>query len=286
MTRPPIGIVTVCYHSMAVLPQMLASVPQGVPVALVDNAGGADDDGLQALAKARDATLIRNTQNQGFGTACNQGAAALDTDFYLFLNPDAVLGPNALNELLAAADRYPEASAFNPRIASPGGDAIFKRKNNLLPRKTRMARGWPETDAEVNVLSGAALFVRRNAFETVGGFDPQIFMYHEDDDLSLRLRETCGPLMFIRDALVTHLEGHSSARTPEIAALKAWHMGRSAVYAGQKHGRAWVFPRAVVLAFFQLISPISLLSKRKRAKQVAFLGGVLSTRKDGGAGHG
>ena len=286
MTRPSIGIVTVCFRSMSVLPKMLGSVPKDVPVVLVDNAGSdADDGGLAELAAQHKAQLIRNDVNQGFGAACNQGAAVLNTDFFLFLNPDAVLTPGALDALLDAADRHPQASAFNPRIAAPDGTPVFKRTNNLLPRNQRMARGWPETDAEVNVLSGAALLVRRDAFEAVGGFDPDIFLYHEDDDLSLRLRDTCGPLIFVRDALVTHLEGRSTVRTPETAALKAWHMGRSRVYATRKHGRPMAGLRAFFLAFSQLMSPVVLFSKRKRAKQVALFRGVWSMlRSQNGAG--
>lgn len=277
-----IGIVTVCYRSMAVLPDMLRTVPDGVPVVLVDNAGEDADDALRALAERHGARLIVNAANRGFGVACNQGAAELDTEFLLFLNPDAALAPDALERLLDAADRYPQASAFNPRIASPRGAPQFKRSTHLLARSQKMPRGWPETDREVNVLSGAALMVRRAAFEAVGGFDPAIFLYHEDDDLSLRLRATCGPLIFVRDALVTHLEGRSSARSPAVAAQKAWHMGRSRVYTMRKHGRPLAFAGALTSAIWQVLSPVVLLSKRKRAKQLAFLRGVLSMSGDGG----
>jgi GT2 family glycosyltransferase len=138
-------------------------------------------------------------------------------------------------------------------------------------------RGWPDRDSEVTVLSGAALFMRRAAFEAVGGFDVRIFLYHEDDDLSLRLRKQAGKLMFIRAAQVVHLEGRSSSRSAEIAALKAWHMGRSRVYVTRKHGRPAPFARALGSAIRQLASPWVLLSRRKRAKQLAYLRGVFST---------
>lgn len=278
-----IGIVTVCYNSMAVLPDMLTSVPDGVSVVLVSNAGEDADSPLAELSREHGAKLIVNARNTGFGVACNQGASEQDTEFLLFLNPDASLAPDALDELLKAADRYHDAVAFNPRIASPSSAPLFKRNSHLFPRSHKMPRGWPETDTEVTVLSGAALFVRRDAFERVGGFDPAIFLYHEDDDLALRLRKDEGKLMFIRDALVTHLEGRSSVRSPEIAALKAWHMGRSRVYATRKHDRPVPFLRALHSAVRQLVSVQVLFSKRKRAKQVAYLRGVISAFTDGGA---
>lgn len=277
-----VGVVAVCYNSMPVLPDMLASVPEDVPVVLVDNSGHGDRNSLAALAAQYEAELISNDKNAGFGAACNQGAVTLATEFLLFLNPDAKLLPDTLERLLAAADTYTEAVAFNPRISSTQGRPLFKRKSHLLPQSERMPRGWPDCDREVTVLSGAAFFVRRAAFDAVGGFDPRIFLYHEDDDLSLRLRNKVGKLMFIRAAQVIHLEGRSSPRSAEIAALKAWHMGRSRVYATRKHGRPAPFVIALGSAIRQLASPLVLLSQRKRAKQLAYLRGVLSTYRNDG----
>ena len=221
-----IGIVSVCYNSMQVLPNMLASVPENIPVVLVSNAGEHDDSPLAELAKSHGATLIVNNTNKGFGSACNQGADILQTELLLFLNPDAVLEPNAIDAMLTAVDAFPSAVAFNPRIVSSSGAPFFKRNSHLLPRSMKMARGWPSTDCEVSILSGAAMLVKRSIFEKAGGFDPAIFLYHEDDDLALRLSKEFGKLYFVRDAHVMHMEGRSSERTPEIAAFKAWHMGR------------------------------------------------------------
>jgi N-acetylglucosaminyl-diphospho-decaprenol L-rhamnosyltransferase len=281
---PPVDcvtIVTVCYNSLAVLPEMLASTPAGMPVVVVDNASD-DNEALESLAKARGARILHNRRNRGFGVACNQGAALAQTEFLLFLNPDAQLTANTLEELVAAARRYPLASAMNPRMQTSDGRPSFKRNSCLMPRSETMDRGWPESDAEVSVLSAAALFVRRSAFETVGGFDPAIFLYHEDDDLSRRLRRECGPLMFVREAVVRHLGGRSSERNPAVASLKAFHMGRSRVYAMRKHGRPFPLASSLWSALWQLLSPVVVFSGRKRAKQWALLQGVLSARRDGG----
>ncbi|MGC1488978.1 MAG: glycosyltransferase family 2 protein [Albidovulum sp.] len=278
MAEMGVTIITVCHNSMEVLPKMLASVPISVPVVIVDNASQ-DGAALAELAAGRGSHLIRNDENRGFGVACNQGAAAAKTEFLLFLNPDAELLPEALGELVAAMTRYPQASAMNPRIADGNGHPYFKHRSVIMPKSERMPRGWPDTDREVTVLSGAALFVRRAGFEAVGGFDENIFLYHEDDDLSRRLRAECGPIMFIRQAEVRHLEGHSSVRSPASAAFKARHMGRSRVYAMRKHGRPLPLVRSVISALLQLANPLLLLSARSRAKRWAFLRGVLSARR-------
>lgn len=284
MTIPRTTIITVAYNSTGILPGMLASVPKGVPVVIVDNASS-DGAALAALAGQHGARLVVNGKNRGFGVACNIGAAAADTEFLLFLNPDAELDPDCIARLEAAFDRYPKAVAMNPRILESDGRPYFKRRSVLLPRRDWMARGWPESDREVSVLSGAALMARKADFDTVGGFDPNIFLYHEDDDLSLRLRALRGPVMFIRDAAVRHAGGQSTVRSADSAAFKAWHMGRSRVYAARKHGRPLPFLASLLSAVGQAALPWSLLSRRGRAKRIAFLKGVLSGWPGGAAGR-
>lgn len=272
-----ITVISVCHNSTAVLPAMLGSLPEGVPIILVDN-GSQDIENLSKMADARGIRLIVNAENRGFGIACNQGAAEVHTEFLFFLNPDAAVESDALEALVAAARRYPDAVAMNPAIRTGNGDRYFKRSSVLLPRCKWMARGWPEADCVVPVLNGAALFVRRVAFEAVGGFDPAIFLYHEDDDLSLRLRASAGKLMFIREAVVRHLQGLSTASCLEVRAFKGWHLGRSRVYAARKHGRFLAFTSALGEALLQVASPMMLFSAHKRAKHLAFLRGVWSAR--------
>ncbi|WP_425092813.1 glycosyltransferase family 2 protein [Tropicimonas sp. S265A] len=271
-----ITLVTVTHNSMAVLPDMLASVPKGVKVVIVDNASDAAAlSKLRQLTAARGATLLENKENKGFGVACNQGAAGAETAYLLFLNPDARLGAGALEAFLEGAARYPDASAFNPRISNADGTPYFKRSSVLLPAGASLPRGWPAQDREVPILTGAALFVRREGFETVGGFDPAIFLFHEDDDLALRLKRTCGPLMFLRDAEVTHASGTSSRRTAASAGFKAYHMGMSRVYAVRKHDVPGEPRAAFRQALLKMMSPENLLSRRRRAKNYGFLRGVL-----------
>lgn len=270
-----VTIISVTFNSSCIVKDLVASVPPGVRVVLVDN-GSSDIDQLQTLASEQ-VSVVANAHNVGFGVACNIGAQHACSDYLFFVNPDAQLSEHTVLALLEAAARYPQASAFNPAIEEGNGKQYFKRSSTLLPREHYMPRGWPTRDREVSVLSGAAIFIKRATFTAVGGFDEAIFLYHEDDDLSLRLKHH-GPLMFIREAVLTHIGGAGSARSPAVAALKAWHMGRSRVYALRKHGFAAPWWRSFGLALWQLCSPLVWLSKRKRAKQLALLTGVWSMR--------
>ena len=87
------------------------------------------------------------------------------------------------------------------------GRPVLKRRSILLPRSQFPRRQPPAEDREIPVLSGAAIFVRRSDFAAVEGFDPGIVLYHEDDDLSFRLRRDRGSLMYVHDAVIEHIGG-------------------------------------------------------------------------------
>jgi N-acetylglucosaminyl-diphospho-decaprenol L-rhamnosyltransferase len=273
-TAAEVTIVAVTFNSTPVLAAMLASVPAGTPIVLVDNAS-ADAAQLAPLAGAYGAQVILNTRNIGFGAACNQGAACAQTEFLLFLNPDARLDPGALALLINAARRYPGASAFNPALIDDDGRIRFKRHSDLLPGQ-KMPRGLPKSDTEVTILVGAALLVRRAAFEAVCGFDERIFLYYEDDDISLRLSQSCGPLMVIPAAIVRHARGASSGAGTDVSAFKAWHLGQARVYALRKHGIPFARTRSVATALRKLTNPVILWRAGEAQARLAFLRGVLT----------
>ncbi|MEX0369547.1 MAG: glycosyltransferase family 2 protein [Tateyamaria sp.] len=270
-----IQIVTVAYNSTGVIGDMLASIPEGVQVVIVDNAS-TDADALASLAAQHGATVVTNPENKGFGAACNIGAAHCGRPWLLFLNPDARLEPGCLDTLCHAADAHPTACAFTPRVLDGKGKQAFRRRSRLLPKSKHWAGPAPQSDTEVPLLNGAAIFVQASNFNSVGGFDDCIFLYHEDDDLSLRLSAAHGPIRFVHDAVVTHAEGRSTARTPATAAFKARHMAQSAIYAMEKHGQSGARARIVTHGLMQLASPLNFLSARKRAKALGFLKGALS----------
>ena len=274
---PAITVVSVAYNSASVLPAMLASVPAGMPVIVVDN-GSSDWAATAQVAAEHGAKLIRNEENVGFGRACNQGAALAETPLILFLNPDAELVGDALDRLAEASCRYPDAGAFNPAIAHENGEQFFRRSSPVSPSRSRMPKGWPEGDRQVSVLSGAALLVRKRDFDSVGGFDPEIFLYCEDDDLCLRLEVECGPLMFIRDARVIHRLGGSSGASPDTLRLKGHHLGRSTVYASLKHGKPMAFERTLLRALRQAFSLKSAVSAEHRVWAFAYFRDVLGAR--------
>jgi len=254
---------------------MIATVPEETPIILVDNG---KTNSFANLPAGRNIRIVQLEKNQGFGRGCNAGAAVAQTPWILFLNPDARLTAGAIEALLEAIDRHPSGVAFNPRISNSDGSEYFKRRSWLLPRRRYMKKGWPAVDTVVPVLSGAAFLVSKQKFDAVDGFDPAIFLYHEDDDLSLRLAKS-GQLVFVHDALVFHAAGQSSGRSPEIARLKAFHMAQSRIYTGSKHQRPLPRLSTFVQALALIMSPSALFSARRRAKAAGFLKGAVEAIK-------
>ena len=278
--RHSVAVISVAYNSIDEIPAMAASLPDGVTLKLVDNG---QDDGLRHWAAENDVDLLVPAHNLGFGEGCNQGAKlAAEAEFYFFLNPDARLSPDTIDVFLAAAARYPDASAFGPAIRKPTGKPVSLRPSTLLPKgHGQKYKSFPLDDTQVNSLSGAALFVRRDAFEQIGGFDPQIFMYFEDDDLTLRLASQAGPLWYIPAAKVTHEGDKSSPQSPELARFKGYHYARSHIYMMRKLGQSLPHLKGLASALRRCVSVKMVSSHTARSYAIGRLSGAWSMRGPG-----
>ncbi|SIQ22020.1 glycosyltransferase family 2 protein [Bosea sp. TND4EK4] len=235
----PAALVTaivVSYDSAEVLPACLdALAGEGVPAIVVDNASSDDS---RAIAEARGARVIANLRNEGYGRGNNIGMAAAQTPFVLIVNPDLEVRPGAVSALLAAAERYPDAGMLAPRIVEPSGRVFLQPRSLLSPPHLNRAGAMaiPEGDACLPFLSGACLLVRREVFLALGGFDPAIFLFYEDDDLCRRLRDAGHALVHVHEAEAGHGRGRSSAPSPLRRFRARWHLAWSERYVARKYG--------------------------------------------------
>ncbi|MSO64293.1 MAG: glycosyltransferase family 2 protein [Alphaproteobacteria bacterium] len=234
-----VTVITVTYNSGSVIEACLRSVAGAAGVLVVDNAS-TDDTAARVGSVAPRAVLERNRANRGFGPANNQGFRNAKSEFVLFLNPDAVLQPGAIAALVAAADRYPQTALFGPRIedrqAHPvvSHDADLVHRQAMPPAMRKRNDLLPEGDCSVGFLSGAALLARRSAF-AAPPFDEAIFLYYEDDDLCLDVRQRGYQLVHVPTAVVRHLGGAASTPSRATIWLKNWHLAWSRLYFERKH---------------------------------------------------
>lgn len=225
--------IIIAYESGAVLPGLVACLPPDLPLILLDNG---PEDGLRDWAEGRGLRVIVAEENLGFGRGCNRAASGVQTEWLLFFNPDLRPEPGCVEALLAAASAHPQGVGFGPVLLTPEGRPAFKLSSALAPREAPVPAAIPQRDRMVPVLEGSALLVRRAAFEALGGFDPGIFLFFEDDDLCLRLRAAGGTLHLVAGARAEHGAGRSSLPSAETARLRGFHHVRSHVRMARKHG--------------------------------------------------
>jgi GT2 family glycosyltransferase len=199
-----LSVVVVTYNSAAALaatvPRLSEQLGAGDELLVVDNAS-ADDTVAVVRELAPAATVLQNAHNAGFASAANAGARAATGDLLVFLNPDAVPEPGFVDAIRAPEREWAAWMGLvtaGRSVNSSGGVVHF---TGIAWAGQSAARSGPR---EVAFLSGACLAVPRAAWERAGGFAEEFFMYHEDVDLSLRLRLAGGALGVEPAAVVDH----------------------------------------------------------------------------------
>ena len=191
------------------LEALVGELRGGDELIVVDNASGDETpDVAQEVAPA--ARVIRNDENAGFPAACNQGAAEATGDLLVFLNPDAVVAPGWRDAIERPARDGSGWRAWQALVTAEGGKVVNTRGGVLHFTGIAWAGGAGEpvsaadATAEPGFVSGACLAIPRAEFERLGGFADEFFLYHEDVDLSLRVRLAGGTLGVAADARVDH----------------------------------------------------------------------------------
>lgn len=263
-----LAVVTVTFSPGETLDHFLDTLDKAthrpVRVILADN-GSTDDAPQRAAAQRAHVEFLSTGGNLGYGTAANRGIAGLSEEFgwVVVANPDVEWTEGCLDELLAAAQRWPRAAALGPLIREPDGGIYPSAR--LVPSIGRgighalLGKIWPGnpwtrsyrqseaaiTERTAGWLSGSCLLFRRTAFDSVGGFDPRYFMYFEDVDLGDRLAKAGWLNVFVPSAVVTHLGGHATSRA-SARMLTEHHRSAYRFLADRHRGVRWL-PLRVVL---------------------------------------
>jgi N-acetylglucosaminyl-diphospho-decaprenol L-rhamnosyltransferase len=263
----PVTIVVVSWNTRELLARCLESITAEVEsgraeLAVVDNAS---EDGSPEIVRERFpwATLLALRENRGFGAAVNLAAARTTSPWIAAANADVELLPGALEALLAAGEEDPRAGALGPRLLLPDGSAQhsvysfptvpFTLLFNLgVPRLSpRLAdslclegRWDPSRPRQVDWAIGAFLLLRRPAFEEVGGFAEEHWMYAEDLDLGWRLARSGWHARYVPEALVRHEAGAATQRLWGEERTRQW---MTSTYAWMARRRGVAITRLVAL---------------------------------------
>jgi GT2 family glycosyltransferase len=193
---PAIAVVVVTHDSAGfvgdTLGALLPQLREDDELIVVDN--GSSDATVATVRAAAPRARVLEQDNRGFAGGALAGAAVAAAPLLLFLNPDARPTPGCVGALREVADSHPGWGAWQALVTMPGGATINTAGNvthflgmGWAGRCGQLVAEAPAEPAEVSFGSGAALLVRREAWEQSGGFDERYFMYCEDLDLGLRL---------------------------------------------------------------------------------------------------
>jgi N-acetylglucosaminyl-diphospho-decaprenol L-rhamnosyltransferase len=285
-TLPTLTIVIVNWNTGDQLRECIASIALASrrtyclsEVVVVDNAS--QDDSLQGIDTLDLVVrVINNNANLGFAAACNQGAAGCLSDYLLFLNPDTRLFENSLVEPINFMEQQSQVQVgiCGIRLLDESGATSNSAGRFPIPRIIfgsvfRLDRIWPtifpshflrpeevEAGGVVDQVIGAFFLIRKSVFQLCNGFDERFFMYYEEVDLSLSVRQAGYYSHLLPTVTAFHKGGGASER---VKAARLFYSLRSRLLYGNKHYSAL---ERLALYFLTVIElPLRLVNAIARA---------------------
>jgi GT2 family glycosyltransferase len=253
-----LGIVIVNYNVRDLLRECLASVYDSrgefrFEVCVVDN--GSDDGSANMVAEQYPQARLIRTKNRGYAFGNNLGLRAFgfsepeerpgdgrtaspECRYALLLNPDTLLPPSALSNMLAFMEAHAQAGVAGPRLVREDGslDRACRRSfptprvslyrmtglSRLFPKSQRFGRYnltylSPDVTTEVDSVVGAFMIIRAETLAGVGLLDERYFMYAEDLDFCYRAKRMGWQVWYNANVTILHYKGQSSKQRSRVA---------------------------------------------------------------------
>lgn len=238
MTSSRTVAVVVDYYAGDVLRNCVTTLQRERPLAVVVVDNSTESATAQTL-RNEDVTIVETLHNLGYGRAMNRGVAfAPASEFLILSNPDIEVHEGAVASLERFLDRHPGVALVGPTIVDSDGTlypSVRVFPNIFLASLHAVCAPWwpnnpftrryrrPRRDGRIDWVSGAFFMVRREVLQDVGGFDERYFMFAEDMDLCWRIAAAGHEIGFDAAAVVTHIEGVSRKRAPQMM-IRAHHI--------------------------------------------------------------
>lgn len=248
-----VDVAIVTYESAGQIAACLESIENSRDVdisrvTVVDNSSS-DDTARIVAERFPSVELIESESNLGFSAATNLAASRGRAEFLLAVNPDVELEPSALSTLVASMRSRPEVGIAGCRLLRPDGSEDHAARRSFptpvsalshfagLSRLESMPasmRSYLAPDAaaggQVDAVNGALMLIRRDWFESLGGFDERYWMYMEDLDLCWRFSERGWLTWFDPSASAVHVKAASSGVFRSLRLNWAFHEGMLRFY--------------------------------------------------------
>jgi GT2 family glycosyltransferase len=232
-----LSVVIVSFNVRDFLKQCLSSIKKAsenidCEIFVVDN-NSSDDSIVMVEHEFPEVILIKNRVNSGFSVANNQAIKQAKGRFVLLLNPDTLVATDTFARCISFMDDHPDAGAMGVRMINGEGRFLPESKRALPTPKTAFFKTFgfsflfpgsryfnryylSHIDSfkvsVTDIISGAFMFIRREALNKSGLFDEDFFMYGEDIDLSYRLLQTGYINYYFPETQIIHFKGKSTGR--------------------------------------------------------------------------
>ena len=257
-------------------------------IIVVDNYSG---DGAPAMLRDEfpDVRLLINNENTGFTRPYNQAMRLTCGRYVVLLNPDTLVSPNAIAELVSFLDLHPEVGIVGPKVLNRDGtlqkqcrrsearpwDAIcyFSGLSRLFPNDKRFA-GYLMTyldedlTHEAEAVSGSCMLICREVIDQIGYLDENFFAYQEDTDYCRRARLAGWKVFYNPSAQIIHYGGEGGSNVQPFRSIVEWHRSYYLYY--RKHfAKDYFFVFNAIYYFGMLIKlGVSLFVNLFRKKKV------------------
>jgi len=251
-----VSIILVNFNGEDVLVDCLGSLEKFVPnhnseIIVVDN--NSQDNSINIIeSKFPDVKLIKLPQNLGFGAGNNAGAREAKGNFLFLLNTDTIVTSNFLPHLLELMSSNSEVGVIGPKLVFPDGKfqisfspkisfvgeikAKKMHKISYKENKLNLIEKNFQSIKVVDIVVGAAFFIRKDLFDLLGGFDERFFMYFEESDLCKRVRDKGYQVLYTPHISIIHVRGHS---VKKLSGKMSLEYRRSQIYYYDKHCQLW-----------------------------------------------
>jgi len=236
-SQPLVSVIILNYNGGNFLMECISSVLKteysNFEIIVVDNASK-DGSIKKCKEQFKNVSIIENKSNLGYCEGNNVGIREANGNFVVVLNPDTVVKPDWVDELLQAFKKYGDG-LYQPKILSmENGNILGSTGNYIQLFGFGFARGYGERDSEQYdtgkspaYASGTCLFSKKSIFEKLGMFDPFLFAYHDDLDLGWRANLEGINSWYVPKSIIYHkLGGYSFGWSN----LKFFLMERNRIY--------------------------------------------------------
>lgn len=217
-------------HLANFLPSVVASTYPNLAIIVGDNAS-TDTSVAWLQQEYPQIEVIENDKNYGFAGGYNQILAQVDADYFVLLNSDVEVTPNWIEPVLNLLEKNPNAAAAQPKILSYADKTSFEYAGaaggfidylghpfcrGRIFNTIEKDNGQYEQATEIFWASGAALFIKKEAWLLANGFDESFFAHMEEIDLCWRLKRMGKQIWYCPEASVYHVGGGTlSAESPQ-----------------------------------------------------------------------